>query len=117
MGGILLRRETPSLELGLVGTFAVNLTLVSLMATQWGSASCSWSLPRRELISGSHVLHNLLERLLFLDVHLEAEVALASPVVDHGEQDATSCWRRVWGKNKSSAAEFLSDTCCRCCAP
>jgi hypothetical protein len=34
-------------------------------------------------MDGFHVLHNLLQRLLLGDVHLEAHIALTFPVVDH----------------------------------
>lgn len=83
MGWILLRRETPSFKLGLEGTLTVCGSWLALWKVHGIYNRGRYRLPWGKLISGPHELHDLLQTLLILDVHLEADVPLPCPVVHH----------------------------------
>ena len=95
MGGILLRGKVPAFELGLERTFAVVKsvrTTVGSGGREWvvggdaagdgvrgGTSICTGTaagidcnLPGSKLVMFFHVVHDLLQRLLLLDIHLIA---------------------------------------------
>lgn len=93
MGRVLFRGESPSFELGLEGALANHPNMVSFRESKikWKEGEqweYSGSLPWCELISSSHILHDLFQGLFVLDIHAIADVPLTSPVVDHSGGDA-----------------------------
>lgn len=58
-----------------------------ILVASLGQQTCLNS-PRRKLIGGSHVLHDILQGLLVLDIHLVADLPLPRPVVHHGGRDS-----------------------------
>lgn len=50
--------------------------------TTWDASEIHNS-PRCELIISFHILHDLLQSLLILDVHLIADVSLSFPIIYH----------------------------------
>lgn len=97
MRRILFRREAPSLELSLKGTFATEVTKINKYPTDKRK---DVHLPWRKLTGSSHVVHDLLQRLLFLNVHLEADFPLARPIVHHDEGDAPLRGGASVGRNR-----------------
>jgi len=118
MGWVLLRRESPSFKLGLEGTLTVYRRWLALWKVYGIYNGRRDGLPRGKLISGSHELHDLLQTLLLLDVHLEADVPLPCPVVHHYRDAFPLVEVRLGRKQqRDETTELLSDACCRCCTP